>query len=67
MYNLNIIKANIILKNKTIKEVADEIGINENTISNWINDRNTENISNFIELIQYLNIDIRDIKKKNTD
>lgn len=64
MYDYNIIKSKIILKNKTIIEVAEILNINEQTISNWINGRNTENINTFISLLKYLDININEIKKK---
>lgn len=63
MYNFNIIKSKIILKDKSIKNVAEELNLNEQTISNWINDRNTDNIKKFITLLDYLDIEIEELKK----
>lgn len=65
MYDYNIIKAKIIMENKTIKEVAEETELNEQTISNWINNRNVENINSFICLLKHLNIELKEIKIKD--
>lgn len=65
MYDYNIIKAKIIMKNKTIKEIAEETELNEQTISNWINNRNVENINSFIYLLKHLNINLNEIKIKD--
>lgn len=65
MYNIdtNKIKAKIYEKGFTVRQIADELNIHEQTISNWINHRNIDNISKFIELLLFLDIDIKELKK----
>lgn len=66
MYNINTnkIKARIYEKGYKYKDVANKLKINEQTISNWINNRNLSNIIKFIELLNLLDLDIKDIKKQ---
>ena len=66
MYNINMntLKSKIVEKGFTIREISKEIDINEQTISNWLNNRNMSNINKFIDLIIFLDIDLRDLIKK---
>lgn len=64
MYDMKIIKKRIIDLNKTQKEIAQYLGITEVTLSKWVNG-DIGNIEKFIKLYQYLDIDIREIKKSN--
>lgn len=59
----SIIKAKIAIKRLTIKEVAEAINVNDQTISNWINNKNIDNINKFLKLLKFLEIDINEIKK----
>lgn len=59
----NLIKAKIAELKLTNREVAEKIGINEQTLSNWINNKNIDRITKFIELLDFLGIEINDIKK----
>lgn len=65
MYNIdtNKIKAKIYEKGYTIKEVAKILNIHEQTLSNWINEKNLGNIKKFLELLYFLDLDIKEIKK----
>lgn len=65
MYNINTnkIKSRIYKKGYNIKEVANKINIHEQTISNWINGRNITNIKKFLELMEFLDLEIKNIKK----
>lgn len=59
--NNKIIKIKMIEKNITQKEIAKKLNINEQTISNWINGKNLENIKKFLTLLQELEIDIKQL------
>lgn len=65
MYNIdtNKIKAKIYEKGYNMKEVANILNIHEQTLSNWINEKNLENIKKFLELLYFLDLDIKEIKK----
>lgn len=65
MYNINTkkIKARIYEKGLEYKDIANALNIHEQTISNWINNRNLNNINKFIQLLILLDLDINDIKK----
>jgi len=60
--NTKLIKIRSIERGLTIKEIALKLDINEQTITNWINGRNLDNISKFIKLLDYLQINIKEIK-----
>lgn len=57
--NQNQIKIQIIRKNKSQKEIAEEIGISEATLSRWINGK-LGNIAKFIKLCYLLDLNIND-------
>lgn len=59
--NTKIIKIKMIEKNISQKEIAKKLNINEQTISNWINGKNLENIKKFLTLLQELEIDIKQL------
>lgn len=63
MYNINtkLIKSKIYKKGYTINQIANKININNQTLSNWINNRNITNITKFLELLHILDIEINDI------
>lgn len=65
MYNIDtkIIKAKIYEKGYNIKEISSVIGIHEQTLSNWLNYRNIDNINKFINLLYLLELNPKDIKK----
>lgn len=62
--NMNLIKSKIYEKGYTINKVADKLNINNQTLSNWINNRNMINITKFLELLYILDINIDDIIEK---
>lgn len=57
----NRLKIIILERDYTIKELAKELNLSPQTISNWCNDKNLENIKNFYRLCEELDIDIRDV------
>lgn len=63
MLNGNYIKGEIYKKDYTIKDIALLLNINPMTISNWINNRNIQNIEKFIKLINLLEIDPKKLIK----
>lgn len=65
MYNINtnIIKARIYENGYTIKEISDILNINQQTLTNYLNGRNLNNIKKFLELLYILNLTPKDIKK----
>lgn len=58
---MNIIKIKAIEKNYNYKEIANKIGVTEQTIINYANGRISKNIKNFIKLCKILDIDISDL------
>lgn len=66
MYNIDTrkIKSKIYQLGLQYKDISKEIGIHEQTLSNWINNKNLNNINKFIELLIMLDLDIKDIKKE---
>lgn len=63
-YNMKILKARIIEKNYKQKEIVLLFGIREETLSRWING-NLGNIRIFLDLCDFLDLDIKDLKIKN--
>ncbi len=65
MYNINTnkIKARIYENGYTIKEISDILNINQQTLTNYLNGRNLNNIKKFLELLYILNLTPKDIKK----
>lgn len=63
MYNINtkLIKSKIYKKGYTINQIANKLSINNQTLSNQINNRNITNITKFLELLHILDIEINDI------
>lgn len=64
MINTTRIKIAILEKNFTVIELAEKLQINVNTISRWINGKNLNSIKKFIEMLEILELDINDIKKR---
>lgn len=66
MYNINTrkIKSRIYELGYEYKDISKILNIHEQTISNWINNRNLSNINKFIELLILLDLDIKDLKKQ---
>ena len=61
MKKYNIIKIKAIENNLNYAEIAQKIGVSEQTISNWSNGRAISNIEKFIKMCKLLNIDIKDL------
>lgn len=59
--NTKIIKIKLIEKNMTIKELSQKVDMNPQTISNWINGKNINQIENFIKICKILNIEMKDL------
>ncbi len=59
--NGKLIKLKIVDKEEKIKDLAKQIGVHETTISNWIHNRNTENIEKFLILCSQLQINPLDL------
>lgn len=57
-------KVLIIERELTIKQLADELGMSPQTISNWCNNKNLDNIYAFYRLCKKLDVDIGDIFKE---
>lgn len=63
MFNYKIIKSRIIEYNFSQKELAELIGVTEVTLSRWVNG-NVGNIEKFLLLLKILNLDPKDLIKK---
>lgn len=57
----NKLKIIIIDRELTIKQLANDLGMSPQTISNWCNNKNLDNIYAFYRLCKHLDVDIRDI------
>lgn len=55
------LKILILEKGFTIKELSEDLGFSPQTVSNWCNGRNLDNIYSFYKLCKKLDIDIKDI------
>lgn len=60
---MKYLKLKIYENNLTIKEIAKKYNISEQTITNWINNRNISTILNFLKITQYLNFTSEDYNK----
>lgn len=60
----NRLKVIITERDITIKQLANELGVSPQTISNWCNNKNLDNIYAFYKLCKKLDVDIRDIFKE---
>ena len=61
MKKKNRLKLIIIERELTIKKLANDLGVSPQTISNWCNDKNLDNIHTFYKMCKKLNVDIRDV------
>lgn len=60
---MKYLKLKIYENNLTIKEIAKKHNISEQTITNWINNRNISTILNFLKITLYLNFTSKDYNK----
>lgn len=58
-----ILKIKILENGYTIRNISKEINISEQTITNWINGRNTSSIVSFLSLCKKLNMTSDEIYK----
>lgn len=63
-YNMKVLKAKIIQIGSTQKEIAKQLGIREETLSRWLNGH-IGNIRIFLNLCDFLDVDIKDLKITN--
>jgi transcriptional regulator with XRE-family HTH domain len=63
MINTKAIKKAMIDKDLSVIELSNILNLNVNTVSRWINGNNLNQIDNFLNLLIYLNLDIKEIKK----
>lgn len=59
--NTRIIKVKLAENNMTIKELAKNLEMNPQTISNWINGKNINQIEKFISICKILEIEMKDL------
>ncbi len=59
--NFKLIKIRMIEKGYNLKELAELLDVNINTISRWVNGNNINQIEKFIELCKILNIEIEEL------
>ena len=60
----NRLKVIITERDITIKQLANELDVSPQTISNWCNNKNLDNIYAFYKLCKKLDVDIRGIFKE---
>lgn len=65
MINSKEIKKRMIDKNLNVNEVSKLINVNINTVSRWLNNKNLNQIENFLKLLEILELEIKDIKKNS--
>lgn len=59
--NTKIIRIKMIENDINQKEIAKKLNVSKQTINNWINQRNTEKIEKFLELMKELEIEVNDL------
>jgi len=65
MSNLELNRLRIVLaeKNKSNKWLAEQLGINANTVSKWINNSQQPNLKTFYRISVLLQVDLPDLFK----
>lgn len=63
MIDIIRIKQQLIAKNMTVKELAELLNVNVNTVSKWLNGKHLDSINTFLDMMKILNLKIDDIKK----
>lgn len=59
--NTKIIRIKMIENDINQKEIAEKLNLSKQTINNWINQRKTEKIEKFLELMKELEIEVSDL------
>lgn len=57
------LKLKIYEKGYTLCDIALIFNINEQTLSNWVNGKNTEQLRKFIDILKFLNFSNDDLNK----
>lgn len=63
MINEKVLKHAMIDKNIGVKELAKALNLSINTVSMWVNGNNLNQIDKFLDMIVFLDIDIKKLKK----
>lgn len=57
------LKLKIYEKGYTLRDIALRFKINEQTLSNWVNGKNTEQLRKFIDILKFLDFSNDDLNK----
>ncbi len=57
------LKLKIYEKGYTLRDIALKFRINEQTLSNWVNEKNTEQLRKFIDILKFLEFSNDDLEK----
>lgn len=57
------LKLKIHEKGYTLRDIALKFKINEQTLSNWVNGKNTEQLRKFIDILKFLEFSNDDLEK----
>jgi len=59
--NINRLKVVLAEKNRTNRWLADQLGVNEGTVSHWATNNKQPSVVTFYNIAQVLKVDIRDL------
>lgn len=60
--NVQKIKIAMLEKGITVIEMSKLLDVNINTVSRWVNGKHLNSIEKFLEMLEILNLEIKDIK-----
>jgi putative transcriptional regulator len=60
-FHINRLKVVLAEKRRTNRWLAEEIGVNEATVSRWANNRQQPSVTTFHKIAQILAIDVKDL------
>jgi DNA-binding XRE family transcriptional regulator len=59
--NINRLKVVLAEQNRTNRWLADQLGVNEGTVSHWVTNNKQPSVETFYKIATILQIDIKDI------
>jgi putative transcriptional regulator len=59
--NINRLKVVLAEQNRTNRWLADQLGVNEGTVSHWVTNNKQPGVETFLKIALILKIDIRDL------
>lgn len=62
---MNRLKIVLAEKDTTNRDLADNIKVNELTVSRWVTNRQQPSLAKLFEIAEFLNVDVRDLIQSN--